>query len=335
MQTSSRVEPTTAELAESRKLLHRILLDLLIVIVLVIPIAVCEFAIEPFRRGFFCDDETIRYPFKDNTITPVLLGVILAVPTFLIIGIGEYVRQYKKGTISNTRYLWGCRIPIWYCNIFKQLVYFGFGLLLTLDATELGKYTIGRLRPHFMAVCQPQFSDGSTCADSFNQHRYVENYFCLGTGFTAADVRQARLSFPSGHSSLVVYSMVYVALYLQKRMHWRRSDLTRHFIQFTLIMVAWFTALSRIMDNWHHWSDVLCGSLIGVVAALITANYISKFFKKPHSELATLRLTGGLARQDTSATLNEVLAHTPPPYTIDSEAAAAPDFTNDQYCTKV
>lgn len=331
MQARTTTQPDPAQVEENRKLLHRIILDLLIVIVLLIPIVVCEFVIEPFRRGFFCDDETIRYPFKDNTVTPVVLGVILAIPPFIILGIGEYTRQYKKGTLSNTRYLWGWQIPIWWANYFRQFVYFGFGLLLTFDATELGKYTIGRLRPHFMAVCQPQFADGSTCSDAFNQHRYVENYFCLGTGYTVADVRQARLSFPSGHSSLVFYVMIYAALYLQKRMHWRRSDLTRHFIQFTLIMVAWFTALSRVMDNWHHWSDVLSGSLIGVITALITAHYISKFFKKSYTDLASLRLNG-LARQDTSATLNEVLASTPPPYTIDSQAGP---FTNEQYCTKV
>uniref|UniRef100_A0A1I8PM43 Phosphatidic acid phosphatase type 2/haloperoxidase domain-containing protein n=1 Tax=Stomoxys calcitrans TaxID=35570 RepID=A0A1I8PM43_STOCA len=334
MSTCSSTRPDTTQLVENRKLLHRLILDLLIIIVLLIPVVLCEFVIEPFRRGFFCDDETIRYPYKDNTVTPVILGVLLSVPPLIVLAIGEYARQYKKGAVSSRRYLWGCQIPIWWTNLFRQFVYFCFGLLLTFDATEVGKYTIGRLRPHFMEVCQPQFADGSTCRDSFNQHRYVENYFCLGTGYTAADVRQARLSFPSGHSSLVFYAMLYISMYLQKRMHWRRSDLTRHFIQFTLVMIAWFTALTRVMDNWHHWSDVLCGSIIGVMGALITANYISKLFKKSHADLSSLRISGGLIRQDTSATLNEVLANTPPPYTIESQAAATA-FTNEQYCTKV
>lgn len=333
MQSTPSNSCETSQTMESRRLLQRLLLDLLIFIVLIIPIIVCEFAIEPFRRGFFCDDETIRYPFKDNTITPVMLGLIVGLPAVIVLVIGEYARQYNKGQLSNTREIFGCRIASWLINCFKQFVYFCFGLLLTFDATEVGKYTIGRLRPHFIAVCQPQLADGTTCHDLVNQHRYVENYFCLGSGYTIQDVRQSRLSFPSGHSSLAFYALVYISLYLQKRMHWRRSDLTRHFIQFAFIMLAWFTALTRIMDNWHHWSDVLAGSLIGVLGALITANYISKFFKKSYIEFGSMSLKG-LARQDTSATLNEVLAATPPPYTINHQQPVNA-FTNETYCTKV
>ena len=333
MQTSTANNCNSSQALENRRLLQRILLDLLVFVVLIIPIIIYEFAIEPFRRGFFCDDETIRYPFRANTITPVLLGLLLALPPIIILTMGEYARQRSKGQIKTNEEIFGYPVRLWLVNCFKQWIYFGFGLLLTFDATEVGKYTIGRLRPHFWDVCQPQLKDGTTCSDAINQHRYIENYYCLGTGYTTDDIRQARLSFPSGHSSLSFYALVYMSLYLQKRMHWRRSHLTRHFIQFCLIMLAWFTALSRIMDNWHHWSDVLAGSLIGVVGALITANYISKFFKhKYETGFANLRLKG-LARQDTSDTLNEVLEATPPPYTINQQPVNA--FSNDTYCTKV
>lgn len=333
MQSSTVSNGNSSQTMDSRRLFQRILLDLLIFVVLIIPIVVCEFGIEPFRRGFFCDDETIRYPFKGNTVTPVMLGLIIGLPSIIILTVGEYARQLSKGQIKTNQEIFGYNIRTWILNFFKQFIYFCFGLLLTFDATEVGKYTIGRLRPHFVSVCQPVLSDGTTCNDAINQHRYIENYYCLGSGYTIEDVRQARLSFPSGHSSLSFYTLVYVALYLQKRMHWSRSDLTRHFIQFSLIMLAWFTALSRVMDNWHHWSDVLVGSLLGVVGALVTANYISRFFKNSYDTgFANLRLKG-LARQDTSDTLNEVLASTPPPYTINQKPVNA--FSNETYCTKV
>jgi len=61
-------------------------------------------------------------------------------------------------------------------------------------------------------------------------------------------------------------------LYLQARMTWRGSKLLRHLLQFVFIMVAWYTALSRVSDYKHHWSDVLAGSLIGSICALVVVS---------------------------------------------------------------
>ncbi|XP_034104033.1 putative phosphatidate phosphatase [Drosophila albomicans] len=310
-----------------RQLTRRFLIELLIVTVLVIPICIFEFAVEPVRRGFFCDDESIRYPFHDNTVSPVMLGLLVGALPLLILVLVEYVRSMRAGELTTTVQLFGWQMSAWYVELGRQFAYFGFGMLLTFDATEVGKYTIGRLRPHFIAVCQPQLSDGSLCTDPINLHRYVENYECAGEGYTIADVRQTRLSFPSGHSSLSFYALLYVALYLQRKLTWSSSKLARHFLQFTLIMLAWYTALSRVMDSWHHWSDVLAGSLIGVAGALITAHYIAHFFKPQFHDVV---LGSGLRRENTSATLQEeVCPATPPPYCVNS------NYNDDQYCTKV
>ncbi|KAH8318481.1 hypothetical protein KR067_003940 [Drosophila pandora] len=315
--------------AANHRLTQRLLLELLVIVVLVIPICVYEFAVDPVRRGFFCDDESIAYPFRDNTITPVMLGLIVGLLPLLVFILVEYVSHLRAGQIEETQVLLHWRVSIWYVELGRQGVYFVFGLLLTFDATEVGKYTIGRLRPHFLAVCQPQLTDGSLCSDPANLHRYVENYECAGEGFSVEDVRQSRLSFPSGHSSLVFYAMVYVALYLQKKITWRGSKLGRHFVQFLLVMLAWYTALSRVMDNWHHWSDVLCGSLLGVAGALITVRFIVRMFDAPFGRMEGL-LGGGLRRENTAATLQEeVCPSTPPPYSADS------NYNEDEYRTKV
>nr|ACH73387.1 unknown [Drosophila melanogaster] len=312
--------------SSDRRMTQRLLVELLVVVVLVIPICVYEFAVDPVRRGFFCDDESISYPFQDNTITPVMLGLIVGLLPALVMVVVEYVSHLRAGDISATVDLLGWRVSTWYVELGRQSTYFCFGLLLTFDATEVGKYTIGRLRPHFLAVCQPQIADGSMCSDPVNLHRYVENYDCAGEGFTVEDVRQARLSFPSGHSSLAFYAMIYVALYLQRKITWRGSKLSRHFVQFAVVMVAWYTALSRVMDHWHHWSDVLSGSLLGVAGALITAHYIARMFDDGASNI----LSGGLRRENTAATLQEeVCPTTPPPYSVNNS------FSEDQYCSKV
>jgi len=34
-----------------------------------IPVLVFEFGhIRPFQRGFFCDDDSIKFPYKENTV---------------------------------------------------------------------------------------------------------------------------------------------------------------------------------------------------------------------------------------------------------------------------
>jgi phosphatidate phosphatase len=114
--------------------------------------------------------------------------------------------------------------------------------------------------------------DGTTCAAAINQNRYIEEFTCGNQESTARMLKEMRLSFPSGHSSFSAYTMIFCAIYLQARMNWRGSHLLRHFLQFLLIMLAWYTALSRISDYKHHWSDVLAGSTLGAVVAIVTVS---------------------------------------------------------------
>jgi len=70
------------------------------------------------------------------------------------------------------------------------------------------KLIIGRLRPNFLAVCRPKVNPFlEVCTDG------VVGYVVPGREFECGneDVKEvdgSRKSFPSGHSSLVFYSMV-------------------------------------------------------------------------------------------------------------------------------
>lgn len=55
-------------------------------------------------------------------------------------------------------------------------------------------------------------------------------------------------------------------------MVWRGSRLLKHFIQYMMLMMAWFTCMSRISDYKHHWSDVLAGGAIGATVALLVVS---------------------------------------------------------------
>lgn len=39
----------------------------------------------PYQRGFFCSDESIRYPFKESTVTSSILYTVgLGLPTLVV-----------------------------------------------------------------------------------------------------------------------------------------------------------------------------------------------------------------------------------------------------------
>jgi phosphatidate phosphatase len=70
------------------------------------------------------------------------------------------------------------------------------------------KYHVGALRPHFFQVCSPSVSCNlANTADPF--HFYAaDEYECLGSN--AHRIKEARLSFPSGHASLSFYTATYL-----------------------------------------------------------------------------------------------------------------------------
>jgi phosphatidate phosphatase len=168
---------------------------------------------------------------------------------------GSRIRNCLKNITFNNLF-----IDDFHCS-YKFIGILAFGAACSQLTTDIAKYTIGRLRPHFISVCQPVFTDGSSCSDSKNFYRYMEEFSCTNDDSSKRKLKEMRLSFPSGHSSFSMYTMVFAALYLHCRMEWNGSKLAKHFLQFFFISLAWFTALSRISDYKHHWSGKKRGSL--------------------------------------------------------------------------
>lgn len=63
-----------------------------------------------------------------------------------------------------------------------QIGVFGFGAACTVLTTDIAKYTIGRLRPHFMKICMPEID----CNSMENQYKYIEEFRCATTGSISA-----------------------------------------------------------------------------------------------------------------------------------------------------
>lgn len=59
----------------------------------------------PFKRGFFCNDESIRYPLKEDTISYQLLGGVM-IPFTLIVVSQEYSSTTKASYFAFGQHVW-------------------------------------------------------------------------------------------------------------------------------------------------------------------------------------------------------------------------------------
>lgn len=48
-------------------------------------VVVCVISPQPYRSGFFCDDDMIRYPYHPDTVTATMLFSVLLVGSLLLV----------------------------------------------------------------------------------------------------------------------------------------------------------------------------------------------------------------------------------------------------------
>ncbi|XP_044740202.1 putative phosphatidate phosphatase isoform X2 [Chrysoperla carnea] len=260
-----------------RRLTIKVIIDFIVLMLVGFPILFLYLFAKPYKRGFFCDDETIRHPLKESTVPNYLLYILgLGLPVCAMI-VTEFILQ-KEPSSQQTRTVFGFSISPWIWNAYCAVGVFGFGAASSQLITDIGKYTIGRLRPHFYEACLPDIN----CNLTENLHKYFVNFECK-----RSSAKDMRLSFPSGHSSHMMYTMVYLTLYLQARFIWRGSKLLKHLLQFGCLSLGIFTCLTRVSDYKHHPTDVLAGALVGTTTALVVATFISDLFQSKRQYKST------------------------------------------------
>ncbi|MBN3299584.1 PLPP3 phosphatase, partial [Amia calva] len=232
-------------------------LDVLCLFVASIPFFACELkAVEPYSRGFFCGDETITYPYltKESISDELLIagGIII---TGLSIALGECYRVRYRSVRSRAFVT-----NLYVSTLYKEIGSFLFGCCVGQSLTNMAKLSVGRLRPHFLTVCKLSYADLNCTEGS-----YIQEFECPQQDKKL--VIEARKSFYSGHASFAMYTMLYLAFYLQARFTWRGARLLRPLVQFLLVMLAVYTGLTRVSDYKHHPSDVLTGFLQGALVA--------------------------------------------------------------------
>ena len=214
-------------------------IELIATICLFILTGIISITIYPKMRATSYDNLNERYAYSGETIGSVQVGFFIIVIPFVTVGAISLVLPKK--------------IDLWYAYL--SLIQ---TLALTLLITEALKVTVARPRPNYFSYC------------GYN----VTTEKCHGK---QKHQRDARLSFPSGHSSNSFSSGTWLTLFLsfifpQEQIWWI-------LIKFIPIAIATFVSATRIIDYMHHVSDVVGGAMIGVgIALMIFSAQSSRIF---------------------------------------------------------
>jgi len=279
----------------NKRVVLNVLLDILSLASVGVPILLLRYLGSPKKRGFYCNDETIRYPYHSSTIS-TLVNVIVSygAPLILILIHNFILSQQIPNTIRQSLVI-----------SYREITVFLFGVFTVQMISGVCKITTGSLRPHFIDVCKPNISfDVTNCGD-FSSPLYVTEFTCLGNNelFPDASERSHRLneaikSFLSGHSSLAWYGMTFGAgyLYLASLQCNRQFSLLFGVAQALLLVYGTVVSITRVTDNKHHPRDVIAGAVLGSIVALLSLfNAKYKYERKQYSEV----------KQQSSETTNE------------------------------
>lgn len=129
-----------------------VLLDVLCVLVASLPFTILTFVNAPYKRGFYCGDDSIRYPYRPDTITHGLMAGVIITATVILVSAGEAYLVYTDRLYSRSDF------NNYLAALYKVLGTFLFGAAVSQSLTDLAKYMTGRLRPNFLAVCDPDWS---------------------------------------------------------------------------------------------------------------------------------------------------------------------------------
>ncbi|XP_050711631.1 putative phosphatidate phosphatase isoform X2 [Eriocheir sinensis] len=284
------------------KYVVRVVTDFMLLLTVAIPILLFFLLGKPVERGFHCDDESLRYPYKDSTVsTSVLYAMGTLLPGITMILLEGW--RAKHNPVGKPVRVCNRHAPSWMWACYTTIGVFLFGCACSQLTTDIAKYSVGRLRPHFVSICKPDWSK-IDCNQT-----YVDPIPC--TSEDSHRLKEARLSFPSGHASFSAFTMVYLVIYLQMRFRFKSPRLLRPFLQFVFLMMTFYTCLSRISDYKHHWSDVLFGFFLGTTVAILIARFVSDLFCSPppasqHKQGLPLYLQGCGAAEGDSETNNTV-----------------------------
>lgn len=132
------------------------------------------------------------------------------------------------------------------------------------------KKTIGGLRPHFLAVCQPVLPQ-DLAGSGFQNVMYTAEQLCTGD---PDRIKNALESFPSGHAQIAFSGFGYLAIWLFCHLRLnsplrRRGSHWKMLLVVAPLLLATYLTSTLVLGYHHHPGDVLFGAFIGWIMAFL------------------------------------------------------------------
>lgn len=201
--------------------------------------------VQPHRMDILPNDPRIAYPLLSNTISVAVLLVLAIVIPFVAIGL---LGLYKSRRMLPTKR-----------DASHALLALVFSAAANDSLTEILKKLVGRPRPNFVQLAGYQ-PDGTFAA-------------------TAANVREAFQSFPSGHTSMAFAGLLFFSLFIWReiqqlefyrfKVHHQSWGSLKIVLSAGPTVLAAYIGATRITDYWHNFDDVVAGAFLGSVIACV------------------------------------------------------------------
>ncbi|KAJ7740744.1 PAP2-domain-containing protein [Mycena maculata] len=219
--------------------------------IITLALAAITLALDPvhgFRRQFSLADTSLHYTFAVHERIPDYALYLIAI-------LSPVILQALINFFT---------IRSWW-DLHNGLLGLILGLSMTGSITQFTKLTVGRPRPDLLDRCQP-------IPGSVDPVFGLSNATICTTPIGSALMLDGFRSFPSGHSSLSFAGLGFLAFYLAGKLHLfdHRGYAAKAWVSLVPFAGAALVAISRTMDNRHHWQDVLVGSILGTVVSYFT-----------------------------------------------------------------
>ncbi|KAG8454792.1 hypothetical protein GDO86_001129 [Hymenochirus boettgeri] len=124
-----------------------VVLDVLCVSVASLPFIIMCLVNSPYKRGFYCNDESIKYPYREDTITNGLMAGVTISCTVIIICSGEMYMVFSKRLYSRS----DCNNYI--AALYKVVGTYLFGAAVSQSLTDLAKLSFYSGHSSFGMYC--------------------------------------------------------------------------------------------------------------------------------------------------------------------------------------
>jgi len=142
----------------------------------------------------------------------------------------------------------------------------GFELLIV---NWMKRFT-GRPRPNFFAYCDYKGYREALTSGNFSQYdaATLMGRPILASACISSD-NDPRHSFPSGHASFSMCSLLFLALFWGGIAELQQDHrMWKMFVCVVPILMAWVVAGTRTRDYYHNFEDILAGVVIGSLSAI-------------------------------------------------------------------